>query len=414
MKYSKLFLSCITMMIVILLVLSSNVYASSSSVSSSSLSTSILSSTNTLSDMASDLPELSNSVIDDSIITSDIAPSVNNEEINPNSTVFACNSYKNIDTNVDGDVFVCANTVEINSTIEGNVFLCAGTVTIAQNANIKGSLFICAEYVNVNGGNFANIYNFSKSFVLEKDANVEKDIFLAVEHATINGTIARDAFIGCKLLDANVSTAKIGNNLNYSAESSVPNIDKIVTGNVNFDNTSERNETIKATADAFKPVTLIMHIVTSLVCAILIALIILFFCDNFANKSEKLIMNKPFITFLYGFVGILAVIAISIVAMISIIGITFGLLLGLLVTFTLLISSTITTVTLSKLIADHFKNGKGITILFVMLFTIVYALIGYIPILGGIVKYIYFVYGFGIIIYCFTHKVIPEKNTSTK
>lgn len=405
MKNFKLFACCTIIIFTILLIVSSCVYASTNIVSSNL--------SNTVSDLSTNSTIKSNA-LNNYIIPSDIAPKSFTEEINSNSTVFAFKSNQILNTDVNGDVFICANTTEINSTINGNVFVCSETVRIGEKANIRGSLFICAQYVNIDGGTVDNIYDFSKSFTLGSKATITKDVFIGGENISINGIIERNAFIGCKKLDINALTAKIGNNLNYSAESPVTDIDKVVTGEIKFNDTSEQEDSVKSVTSLFKPFALILHIIISLVSAILITLIVLFFCDNFSNKSVKLIKNKPLITFLYGFVGIITVIAISIMAIVSIIGSTFGFLLGLLAAFAFLISSTITTITISKLISDKLNKGKGTTIIFVMLLTIAYSIIGYIPILGGIIKYIYFVYGFGIMLYCFIHKVIPEKNTQVK
>ena len=60
------------------------------------------------------------------------------------------------------------------------------------------------------------------------------------------------------------------------------------------------------------------------------------------------------------------------------------------------------------------KKGNGMTILFVAIITLAYGILALIPGFGGILKYVYTIYGFGIILYNIIHKTVPEKIENKK
>ncbi len=334
--------------------------------------------------------------------------------INPNATVFVCEDNITIDQKINGDAFLCGKYITINSEIGGNVFICCDTVKMEEGTNITGSAFICSKYTSIQGGKCGTVYNCSKDFQLGKDSRITRDLFLAVEQATIEGRVERDAFIGCKYLEINEKTAKIENNLTYSAQLETENVKNIVGGEVKFDDSSIRNEQAKEVKSIFSPAKTILSIAISIVTAIIIGLIMLLLADKFTDKSVKVVSNKPIITLLYGFLGSIVVFVVSILAMLTFIGIRVGLLLMAISIFGLFISSAVTTVTLSKLISERMKKGNGMTILFVAIITLAYGILALIPGFGGILKYVYTIYGFGIILYNIIHKTVPEKIENKK
>lgn len=319
--------------------------------------------------------------------------------INPNSTAFICKDNAVIDTDIYGDVFVCAKSITIDSNIDGNLYACGENVKIENKAIINGSIFICSKYTEIQSGACLNLYNFSKEIEISNKAYIARDAFIASETVTLEGKIERDAFIGCKSLVINQATALIGNNLKYSAETKTENIENIVSGEVKFTDASKAEEAKEDTKAIFSPAKTIMDIAISIVTALAIALVMMFIAGRFTDNSVKTVTTKPWITLLYGFLGSIVIFVISIIAMCTIVGIKAGLLIMAIGILALCISGAVTTTTLSKIIANKMNKGNGTSILFVILITVIYGLLAFIPVVGGLIKYVYTIYGFGIILY---------------
>ncbi len=331
---------------------------------------------------------------------------------NANSNLYMADDNINFDSSVNGDAFFSGKNIVINGAINGNAFIAGETITI-NNSNITGDLFICGQSVEINGGSISSIYSFSKNIKTSKNSMITRDLIACYETGNFSGLVTRNANLYGKLTIVNVTTAKFGGDVKYSSTTPINGIEKVVSGKIDFQKRQDFSQfqQMQQLIEGLKPLYTTISIIFATISAILVGLFLLLATKEFTDKSVKIVKAKPIITLLYGLVGTIVVLFISTILTFSIIGTVAGLLLFAVIVFIGIISEFITTTTISKLISNSMHKQNGIAIIFVILFTLAIELINIIPIWGAIIKAIYCLYGFGIVIYGWTHHNIIDKNS---
>lgn len=103
---------------------------------------------------------------------------------------------------VEGDVAAAAGTVRIDGTVGGDVSAAAGTLTVAETGRIGGNLDAGAGYVGLDGAVDGSVRAGAETIVLGPTANIGGDVrydaqtFTRAPEATVGGQVVRDDTIG--------------------------------------------------------------------------------------------------------------------------------------------------------------------------------------------------------------------------
>ena len=321
------------------------------------------------------------------------------------SDVYLVGDTVTIDYVIDGNLFVLANQVTINSQVGGDAFICANTVTVGEQGYIYSNLFTFSQNVNIDGVVY-DLYASSKNTTIH--GYVYRDIHLGSDSVTILGTVGRDAHIDCSTLnftDASVenSTSQqgtINGNLNYSSKTNASIPENAVVGETTF----EQQESVDENIVQEKVINLITFIVT----VIAVWLLCLWLAPKFLKKSTSLLTTKKVLP-IVGFGVLSPIVAIFLVVIFLILGITsiLGFLLFMTLFILIAISTSIFTITLNNIICDKLKIEKTIAVFGMLVATaLVLWLIGLIPVIGSILGLVVVILGLGLIV---SNLVIKEK-----
>ena len=301
---------------------------------------------------------------------------------------------------IDGDLFVSSDDVLINGKINGNLFLLSQNETVI-NGNVTGDVFVAAaEKVIVTGRIDGNIFAFGKVVSLESRGEIDRDFYAAGEEINIYGAVNRNANIysASNILVKGI----ILGDLKYTSRTT-----NIIGGSVKGETVV--HEVARQDADKFMEQTSnrLFSTLSFIFTTLIIWFLLSFIFKETRKKTANLLENKKTkLFFFYGLLGLLVTIGIGIAFLISYIGIPFGLIVFLLMVATLYVSTGVFIVALSDYIgAKYPRFAGGNNILYVVGLSLLISLIKLIPVLGGLTSLIIVIFGYGLIIGSFYHKI---------
>lgn len=296
---------------------------------------------------------------------------------------------------VDGNVFVYGGTVKVTGAISGNLFVIAENLDIGEDAIIQGSVFALANDITISGI-VSDVYSMSNNFNLEEKAIVSRNIYVMSGATNLSGQVSRDAYISTRDLSFGENAKEvIKGDLNYSSYNEVELDEGIVSGDVNF---TKIDENVQSIGDII--LNVIYSTVLALIFSAAIILVSLWFAPKFKDRAAEIVEKKNLTAFGLGllvlFGGILA--ALILLLFTYGFGASIGVFLIAIVVMTYIASSTVFSMSIGALIAKKIKSEKvGIYVLFALLVVLALNLIGYIPYIGGPIKFIASMVGLGIL-----------------
>ena len=322
---------------------------------------------------------------------------IDNNESVLNSDLYQFDEEVSLNSIVNGNVYVIAQSVKFdNAVIYGNAYVLAQNIEL-KNVDIQGSLYVCGQNIEISG-KINDIYACGAEVNLSEGTYITRDVKLAGESLKIDGTIQRDAFIGAKNLTITGDTV-INGTLNYASENEANIPDSAMISNVNFEkiNTDVENQNDE---DKNVVVDYIYKLLKIVATTAILSLIIISFVDKFSkmNRTEKIANDLLKDAGIGALILILTPILTIILAVSNIftsIGIS-----GLLIYIVgLILATSMTSIEIAKRIVDKMQNelGKWKKVGIASLVTLVYGIVGFIPVVGTICKFAFLLIGLGIL-----------------
>ena len=296
-----------------------------------------------------------------------------------NGNVYAVGTIVNISSkNIDGDIFVIGEEVIIDSNVSGNIY------AIANNFNVSGNLkdaFVLAEMVNLN-----------------ENVNC-RDFKIIGTNTNLAGNVNRDLYAVSG--DVNISnTGKVGGILSTVSDviGNVDNANEIqIIEDIfaNFENTEVQID--EFAEKAVKTLGVFFFITSEVTGLLIIALIVLFTSRKQINISE--LKEHGLKDTLYGLAYYFIAILIIIGLVFTIIGIPVSILLCIILWFIFWkITLPVASIQIAKAILKQENKSKFVVwLLAFVIFTLVQIIAGLNAFLG-IIKTIISLYGFGYMI----------------
>ena len=212
----------------------------------------------------------------------------------------------------------------------------------------------------------------------------------------LSGQVSRDAYISTRDLSFGEDAKEvIKGDLNYSSYNEVELDEGVVSGEVNFKQFENSVQSIGTIV-----LNIVYSAVVSLVFSVAIILVSLWFAPKFKDRAAEIVEKKNLSAFGFGllvfFGGILA--ALILLLFTYGFGASIGVFLVAIVIMAYIASSTVFSMSIGALIAKKIKSEKvGIYVLFALLVVLALNLIGYIPYIGGPIKFIASIVGLGIL-----------------
>lgn len=314
------------------------------------------------------------------------------QEASTNHDLFASDDTVTITDSetVNGNAFVVANTVTVNGQIGGDLFVIAQTLNI-DGGQIYGNVFAMADTITLNGLIY-DLYAVCDTLNVSYDGVAYRDLKVTCNTANINGVIGKDVNIEAKKALNIESDCLIYGNLNYSTPNEIELADGLVTGDVNYSAlaiTSQNGSVIGYF------VSLLMILVSVLVVWIVASKLAPKFYGRLTSMSPK----KIGISILIGLVTLVVTPLISVLLMMTVIGVPVGFALLAIYMIALALSFAMAVIGISGKLASKAKALAKFNNLFaVIIVTIILWALSLIPYAGPIISLIIVLVGFGMLL----------------
>lgn len=295
---------------------------------------------------------------------------------------------------INGNVYVMGETVKIKDTIiYGNVYVMAQEVEI-ENVEIDGSVYVMAEKMNFSGTAY-DVYACGSKIDFDLNSYVWRNVKVAGDEIKINGNIGRSVYAGVNHLSVG-DNAVIEGALKYVSKTEGDISSEAQIEDIYFEQEQQNDR-----EDYGPSVASYVFEALNVAFQTLIVVLILVFCVGKFKTLKR--TDNVAMDFLKntgkGSLWLIFVPIVSILLMISVIGIGFGIIVLTLYVISLYIALAVTSVEithriLAKQEENEVKKGKMIGV--AVLISLVIWAIKFIPVLGSLIRFIAILIGLGI------------------
>ncbi len=294
---------------------------------------------------------------------------------------------------INGNAYLLGSNVTIeNETINGDLFICANNAKLGENVILNGNVFICASNLEISATINREIFCVAKDVKFEENAHVLYDANISAEHIVLKGTFERNFNSSVGNMEIN-ETAMIYGDLNYTSDTEATINENAQINNINFDKHVEEKETAIDVVTRYVLDFAKYFVITMVVMIIFIKLL-----PRFVENCKKYIGISSF------GIGIgTLILAPILIVLLFVLRVTSTVAIGMLalLMLILIISMAITNISLAKYFEAKKPNVK--LPIWVAIVTAVTWIVYQVPVLGGIVAFVWVTTGLGIATkYCFT------------
>lgn len=339
-----------------------------------------------------------------------------NETVNHN--YFATGSNVDIEGTVNGDVYAAGGSVLINGTVNGDVLAAGGQVTIrgtVQNVRVAGGQIVIDGKINGNvtsvGGNITTTSSSTIAGSLvgaggqfSLSGPITKTVSLATGQATIGNSIGSDVWISGQTITF-TPQAKVQGNVSYvSSQKATIGNGAVISGKLSqtipTPQPSQQRERERAPGSVFAALAglRIGLAVASFLISLIVGLLLISLTPIYTGRVMEHLSKHPWHSFLVGFVTWILTPFIVIILLITLVGIPFAILLGILVAVFSYIGKIIASVVIGMWVVARFDKRKNIAVA-LLIGLLVVEIVGLIPFLGWVFTAVVSAVGFGAVLY---------------
>lgn len=294
-----------------------------------------------------------------------------------------------VEETVYGDIYTMSNNVEISSSeVVGNLFIMADNVKIS--GKIYGYAYIMANHVEISG-------NVTGLYIMGNKVDIKETAYISTDAKVIANKLDLKGFIYRNLTAITESTNITSNELGKNVLGSI-----YYSGNIKGDTEAIIGEKIKVEVPKIsfdrneRMISKITTFATKVITALAIIALIVYLTNN--KKENKEINVKDYIKDIaIGFVYLILIPAVVLILFLTVVGIPIALFAFMLYFLGIYISIPITSIEIANTILKEeqskFKN-IGISLVVFLIFEIV----RYIPVIGGIIRFLAILLGLRIIV----------------
>lgn len=321
------------------------------------------------------------------------------------SDYFASGEKVVIDGRVDGDAYAVGGDITIAGQINGDLIVAGGNIEVS--GAVEGDLRVAGGNITISGQIDKNLTVLGGSVIITNDARILGSVVGAVGNIDINAPVGKGITLAGGSLkisdsvggDINVAIGEFSLESGSSVAGSIQYLsdkklfkaqDALVGGSVIHNLPPETPERPKEKAPSAKFGFSVYGFLTLLATG----LVFLYFFPNFMQRVSDQISKKAGVTFAVGLVALIVAPVLFLILLMSVIGVPFALLLVVGYIFLLIISQIFAAVFVGGWIGRRLKFKLNNYLSFCLgLFTIY--LLGWIPVIGWIMKFIATTVGFG-------------------
>lgn len=308
-----------------------------------------------------------------------------------------------VNEDMNGTGFVAGNIVDVNSKVNGILFAAGNEVKVAGKSDYA---FIAGNIIKVNEHYFKDGFIAGSNIEIES-TTIERDLYVAGQNITINTNVGRNVFAAGKKIvingrvNGNVTAygdevivednAVITGTLTYSEDSKLTISDTATVGN----KLAEKNVDIDLTVKKPKFISKVLDSLLGLSNLLLVGLLIMLFMPKTFEKVSEMKSNSILKNLGFGFLTLIAVPIVSIVLLLTMVGISTSLLTILFYFAGIYLSGVFASYYFANMALGKKLNNKY---LLFIIGAVVIAILKLIPFIGVLVSICSLLVGLGIMV----------------
>lgn len=289
-----------------------------------------------------------------------------------------------IDGTINGDLMVAGGTIVIRGDISGDVRAMGGTVTISGkvdgNITVAAGTALVTESAVVGGSVVGGVGT------LEVFAPIGRGMTFGAGQATIGSEVGGNILAGVGTLTLTNNASVDGDLVYYSdLNSEMTKIGSAsVSGTITHTVPVEEHREINETGKVLAGFGFFLKVL-SLLSALLVGMLVVFFAPNAMAQTTKTLSENMPISLVAGFVFYLLVPILTIILLVSLIGIPIAILLIPLVLFLMFFSKIFVALLIGQYVLTYVKQKQSMALTF-FIGLVIYGFITAIPIIGWLIS----------------------------
>ena len=311
----------------------------------------------------------------------------------------------NVDGMVNGDAWLAGNTIHITGMVSGNLYAAGSEVVIdgvvhgnahvmgskvTVNGTVEGVLYTAGSQVTIgktahNGGGMV-----AAGSLIEDNGTIGGQVYAYGNEVKINGPVNGNVTIHASQIEL-TDQAQISGDLRYdqNAKADISN-DKLIGGSVTK---------IQAPASKTNPVLdKLQGLVFGLLASLLLGLVIVSVLPGSSVAVADFVQTKPGQSFLAGLGFLIVVPVVTILVLITTIGLSLAAVLGMTYLSVLIVSQTFVGLWLGRLILKNPKPKFIMNLNSLLIGLGILSVIGLVPVLGALAGFLVVSVGSGALV----------------
>lgn len=312
-------------------------------------------------------------------------------------TSFSAGNDVNITSKIDGISFVAGNT--INDSSESDYLFEAGNIVNLTNVKTR-DLFVAGNQIIINSSDLKrDVYAASSNFKFE--GRIGRNLYVGAESVVINGKIKGNVVINAENITIS-NNAKIDGILKYNEDANIS-----IAKESNISSIEKTKAIAKEKISKENVSNVLIDLLSSYGNVLIFGLVLMLLMRKAFDKidAEKLEASNVFKTIGIGFITLIAIPLVSIIAMVTGIGVASGIIILLLYGISIYATSIITSYYFGKKILNS-KIDNDYLLFAISLLILKIVII--IPFIGGLVSFASLLFGLGMI-YTLIKKSLNKK-----
>ena len=329
--------------------------------------------------------------------------------------LYASSESVDIKGNVDGDVLTGAGTITIDGTISGDLTAAAGTIFL--NGEVKDDVRMSGGTIYVNGKVGGDIIAGGGQIILSEESDIEEDALFGSGTLQADGSIGKNLWVGAGSVNLD---GEVGNRAKISADTIDIGSDAEINGSFTYTSSNkadidpearikgkithklppeERGRKARPLAGLASLFFYLLFAFISFLAALVSAFIFIALLPKAVSETSQALTQRVWASLGVGFLVLIIVPVTAIILMITLIGLPAGMIAFALYFIFIYLSQIAFSVFLGeKIITGITKKEKASPYLSALIGLVILAIIGLIPFLGWLVKFIVMLFGLGALV----------------
>jgi len=324
---------------------------------------------------------------------------------------------------VEGTTFAAGQEVRITGNINGDLFVASQNITI--DGVVTGNIYVAGQGIKIGVQSEGDVFAAGQNVTIAKEAIIGRDLFAAGATILQEGTIQRSLFGGGSEI---IIAGLVGGDVNLQTENLKLQDNAVIEGKLSYESANEADiasgskitgetdwkkvasmSSERTRIETKRPMNLFFGFLWSVTSALLVWFLVKVWRPDFWTKTALPIAEVPLKTLGVGFLALVVTPLLILLAMVTIIGIPLGMLVGLAYWVSMYLSKIVVAVFIGQWLAKQFKwpeLHKGVWL--VMLGLVILGLLNMLPFVKFIVGLLTVAAGLGSFI--LAHYKVPADN----